>query len=80
MGEGNFSYGRASLFAEQGLLTLVVDAPSDAEAPISRLPQTPEHVADINAVIAWARSRRTSLCGWSARVAARNRPRSSPRS
>ena len=56
-GEGNFLVRTRQLFAEQGLLTLVVDAPSDRQKPpyLGGFRQTPEHVADIKAVIAWAR-------------------------
>jgi acetyl esterase/lipase len=56
-GEGNFLVRTRALFAEQGLLTIVVDAPSDRQKPpyLGGFRQTPEHVADIKAVIAWAR-------------------------
>lgn len=56
-GEGNFLVRTRQLFAEQGLLTIVVDAPSDRQTPpyLGRFRQTPEHVADIKSVIAWAR-------------------------
>jgi pimeloyl-ACP methyl ester carboxylesterase len=45
------------LFAEQGLLVAVVDAPSDRQSPpyLSGFRQRPEHAADIKAVIAWLR-------------------------
>lgn len=57
-GEGNFVVRTRQLFAEQGLLTVVVDAPSDRQSPpyLGGLRQTPEHVADIKAVIAWLRT------------------------
>lgn len=56
-GESNFLVRTRQLFAEQGLLTIVVDAPSDRQKPpyLGRFRQTPEHVADIKAVIAWVR-------------------------
>jgi dienelactone hydrolase len=56
-GEGNFLVRTRRLFAEQGLLVAVIDAPSDRQSPpyMSGLRQTPEHVADIKAVIAWLR-------------------------
>jgi hypothetical protein len=56
-GEGNFLVRTRQLFAEHGLSVAVVDAPSDRQsAPfLSGFRQTPEHVADIKAVIAWLR-------------------------
>lgn len=56
-GGGNFLVRTRQLFSDQGFLVAVVDAPSDRQ----RWPflvgfrQTPEHVADIKAVIAWLR-------------------------
>jgi acetyl esterase/lipase len=54
-GEGNFLVRTRDRFAAQGLLVAVVDAPSDRQNPpyLSGFRQTPEHVADIKAVIAW---------------------------
>ena len=54
-GEGNFLVRTRETFAAQGLLVAVVDAPSDRQSPpyLNRFRQTPEHVADIRAVIAW---------------------------
>jgi len=56
-GEGNFLMRTRQLFADQGLLVVVVDAPSDRQSPpyLSGFRQRPEHVADIKAVIAWVR-------------------------
>lgn len=56
-GEGNFVVRTRQLFAQHGLLAAVVDAPSDHQNPpyLSGFRQTPEHVADIRAVIAWLR-------------------------
>jgi hypothetical protein len=56
-GDGNFVVRSRRLFASNGLLVAVVDAPSDRQnAPyLSGFRQTPEHVADIKAVIAWSR-------------------------
>lgn len=56
-GEGNFLVRTRQLFAEQGLLVIVVDAPSDRQSPpfLSGFRQTTEHAADIKAVIAWLR-------------------------
>lgn len=56
-GKGNFLIRSRELFKDQGLLVIVVDAPSDRQsAPyLSGFRQTPEHVMDIKAVIAWAR-------------------------
>jgi pimeloyl-ACP methyl ester carboxylesterase len=54
-GEGNFLVRTREQFAAHGLLVAVVDAPSDRQSPpyLSGFRQTPEHVADIKAVIAW---------------------------
>jgi hypothetical protein len=56
-GEGNFLVRTRQLFADQGLLVAVVDAPSDRQSPpyLSGFRQRPEHVADVKAVIAWVR-------------------------
>jgi dienelactone hydrolase len=56
-GEGNFLVRTRQLFAERGLSVAVVDAPSDRQAApfLNGFRQTPEHVADIKAVIAWLR-------------------------
>ena len=57
-GEGNFLVRTRQLFADQGLLTAVIDAPSDRQRPpyLSGFRQTPEHVADLKAAIAWLRA------------------------
>jgi pimeloyl-ACP methyl ester carboxylesterase len=56
-GRGNFLVRSRQLFAEQGLTVVVLDAPSDRQAPpyLSGLRQTPEHTADVKVVIAWLR-------------------------
>lgn len=56
-GEGNFVVRTRALFADQGLFVAVVDAPSDRQRPpyLSGFRQSPEHVADVKAVIAWVR-------------------------
>ena len=56
-GESNFLVRTRQLFANQGLLVAVVDAPSDRQSPpyLSGFRERPEHVADIKAVIAWVR-------------------------
>jgi dienelactone hydrolase len=57
-GGGNFLVRTRQLFAEQGLLTAVIDVPSDRQRPpfLSGVRQKPEHVHDVRAVIAWLRS------------------------
>ncbi len=52
---GNFLVRSRQLFADQGLLTAVIDAPSDKQSRpyLSGSRQTAEHVADVKAVIAW---------------------------
>ena len=56
-GDGNFLVRTRQLFADQGLLVAVVDAPSDRMSPpyLSGFRQTAEHVADLKAVMAWLR-------------------------
>jgi len=58
-GEGNFLVRTRQLFADQGVLAAIVDTPSDRQSPpyLSGFRQTPEHSADIKAVIAWLRTR-----------------------
>lgn len=57
-GKGNFLVRSRRLFADQGLFVAVVDAPSDHQSPpfLRGFRQTPEHAADIRAVIAWVRT------------------------
>lgn len=56
-GEGNFLVRSRQLFADHGVLTIVIDAPSDRQSYpfLAGFRQTPEHVTDIRAVIDWAR-------------------------
>jgi pimeloyl-ACP methyl ester carboxylesterase len=56
-GDGNFLIRTRRLFADQGLLVVVLDAPSDRQSfpYLSGFRQTPQHVADLKAAIAWAR-------------------------
>jgi dienelactone hydrolase len=58
-GKNNFLVRTRETFAAQGLLVAVVDAPSDRQRPpyLAGFRQTPEHVADIKAVIAWLKRR-----------------------
>jgi len=54
-GQGNFLVRSRQLFASNGLMVAVVDAPSDRQNPpyLGGFRQQPEHIADIKAVIAW---------------------------
>jgi len=56
-GDGNFVVRTRQLFADQGLMVAVVDAPSDRQSPpyLGGFRQKPEHAEDIKAVIAWMR-------------------------
>jgi len=47
------------MFADNGLMVAVVDAPSDRQNPpfLGGFRQKPEHVADIKAVIAWLKQK-----------------------
>ncbi len=57
-GEPNFLIRTRKLFAEQGMLVVIVDAPSDrlSGSFLGGFRQRPDHVADIKAVITWART------------------------
>ncbi|CAN5440117.1 hypothetical protein BH11PSE7_BH11PSE7_13220 [soil metagenome] len=56
-GEGNFLVRTREMFANQGLMVVVLDAPSDRQSSpfLQGFRQRPEHAADVKAVIAWAR-------------------------
>lgn len=56
-GNGNFLVRSRQLFAEQGLIVAVVDAPSDKQSSpfLSGSRQSIEHTQDMKAVIAWLR-------------------------
>ncbi|MGH8617323.1 MAG: alpha/beta hydrolase [Burkholderiales bacterium] len=56
-GGGNFLVRARDLFAQQGYMTVVIDASSDRQREpfLSGYRQTAEHVADVKAVIAWSR-------------------------
>ena len=56
-GESNFLVRSRQLFADQGLLVAVIDAPSDRQTPpfLQGFRQRPEHAADLKAVFAWLR-------------------------
>lgn len=56
-GENNFLVRTRQLFADQGLMVVVVDAPSDHQSPpyLAGFRLRPDHVVDIKAVIAWIR-------------------------
>ena len=62
-GEGNFLVRTRQLFASKGLMVAVADAPSDRQKPpyLGGFRQTPEHVADIKAVIAWLKQQSNIL-------------------
>ncbi len=57
-GGNNFLVRTRQMFADQGFLVAVVDAPSDRQGGpfLSGFRQTPEHVEDIKSVIAWIRT------------------------
>jgi dienelactone hydrolase len=57
-GDGNFLVRTRQLFADQSLMVVVLDAPSDRQRPpfLAEFRQTPEHAADLKAVMAWMRT------------------------
>ena len=61
-GEGNFLMRTRELFAQAGLMVVIVDAPSDhqREPYLSGFRQTKEHVQDISAVTAWIKTQTTA--------------------
>jgi len=58
-GDDNFLVRMRELFAQKGLAVALVDAPSDRQSPpfLSGFRQSPEHVIDLKAVIAWLRDK-----------------------
>jgi dienelactone hydrolase len=54
------------LFADQGFVVAVVDAPSDRQTPpfLGGFRQRPEHAADVKAAIAWLREQSPGLPVW----------------
>jgi hypothetical protein len=57
-GGGNFLVRSRALFAQRGVAVAVIDAPSDRQAApwLGGFRQTPEHAADVKAVVAWLRA------------------------
>lgn len=57
-GAGNFVVRTRALFAQRGVAVAVIDAPSDRQAApwLGGFRQTPEHAADVRAVVAWLRA------------------------
>mgnify|MGYP005812986029 CR=1 FL=1 len=57
-GAGNFLVRTRALFVERGVAVAVIDAPSDRQAEpwLGGFRQTPEHAADVRAVVAWLRA------------------------
>lgn len=64
-GKNNFLVRSARLFAAQGLTVAIIDAPSDRQSGpyLSGFRHTPEHAADVKAVIAWLKDS-TKLPVW----------------
>jgi len=57
-GDSNFLVRTRQLFADQGFMVVVMDAPSDRQNPpyLGGFRQKAEHASDIKAVITWMRS------------------------
>ena len=71
--EGNLSWGAKNflvrtqrIFTEQGVMTILIDAPSDRQSSpfLSGFRQKPEHVTDVLSVIAWVREKQPKLPVW----------------
>lgn len=60
-GEGNFLMRTREFFAKEGLMVVIVDAPSDRqrEPYLNGFRQTKEHVQDISAVVSWLKTQIT---------------------
>ncbi len=58
-GKNNFLVRSRQLFADQGFMTVLIDAPSDRQVPpfLTGFRQTSQHVEDVKAVISWVRER-----------------------
>src|SRR5262249_51245674 len=56
-GDNNFVARTRQMFARSGLVTALLDAPSDRQEPpfLQGFRQRPDHTADLKAVIAWLR-------------------------
>ena len=65
-GKGNFLVRSRQLFADQGLVAALIDAPSDRQSPpfLGGFRQKPEHAADVRAAIAWLRENNARLPVW----------------
>ncbi|NTU50109.1 MAG: alpha/beta hydrolase [Desulfobulbaceae bacterium] len=65
-GANNFLVRTQRLFAEKGVMTILIDAPSDRQSSpfLAGFRQKPEHVADVNGVIAWVREKHPKLPVW----------------
>lgn len=61
-GEGNFLMRTRDLFSKEGLMVVIVDAPSDrqSEPYLNNFRQTKEHLQDINAIVAWVQTQTTA--------------------
>lgn len=56
-GKGNFLVRSRDRFVAQGLATIVLDAPSDRSDLNGDFRDSPEHAADVGAVVRWAREK-----------------------
>jgi pimeloyl-ACP methyl ester carboxylesterase len=58
-GSGNFLVRSRQLFVDEGLMVVLIDAPSDRQGEpfLAGFRQRPEHAADVKATIAWLRAR-----------------------
>jgi len=61
-GEGNFLMRTREFFVKQGLMVVIVDAPSDRQREpfLNGFRQTKEHVQDISAVVSWLKTQTTA--------------------
>jgi alpha/beta superfamily hydrolase len=65
-GTNNFLVRSQRLFAEKGIMTILIDAPSDRQsAPfLAGYRQKSEHVTDVKSVISWVREKQPKLPVW----------------
>jgi dienelactone hydrolase len=65
-GEANFLVRSRHLFVQHGLAVALLDAPSDRQSPpfLRGFRNSPEHVADLKAVMAWLRKQNANIPVW----------------
>jgi alpha/beta superfamily hydrolase len=65
-GQNNFLVRTQRIFVEKGVMTILIDAPTDRQSTpfLNGFRQKPEHLADVKSVIAWVREKHPKLPVW----------------